>query len=425
MTGGFDDDRVRGFPAFGAVTGRGAHAPGRSWWSRAWVAAMEDTSLDPAALRRGRRFARAGTVGSITVSPGRIAAPVYADRPVPYRTVVHVERLTDAAWDRLLGEVAAKAGHIAALLDAEVPADLVADADSAGVRLLPGLGDLEPGCDCHDWGHPCEHAAALSYQASWLLDADPFVLLLMRGRGRAELLAELARRNAAGTARPPGAAVPELGPAPAPAGTPAAEAYASVPPPLPEPPAVPDRAGAPPGVPAAPGVDPAALALLARDAAARARDLLAGGPPAPADRYADAARLAAALLHGGPAGGPAADPAVRAALGRLRAALPAGEPADALERAAAAWRHGGAAGLDVLRCAWRPPAVEMARARAAVTADGGTAEVTGHRCTDGGRQLRLGRDGRWYPYRRRAGAWWPAGPPHRDPGAALAELLPD
>ncbi|MBO0829303.1 MAG: hypothetical protein J2P24_16135, partial [Streptosporangiales bacterium] len=38
-------------------------------------------------------------------------------------------------------------------------------------------------------------------------------------------------------------------------------------------------------------------------------------------------------------------------------------------------------------------------------------------------QLRYGRDGRWYPYRDEAGEWWPSGPPHHDPAAALAEAL--
>jgi hypothetical protein len=76
---------------------------------------------------------------------------------------------------------------------------------------------------------------------SWLLDDDPFVLLLLRGRGRHELLENLQRREAAGT------------------GTPAAEAYARPPRPLPPSP--------PP-----PGPGPADGPLA--ETAARARRLL-------------------------------------------------------------------------------------------------------------------------------------------------------
>ena len=39
-----------------------------------------------------------------------------------------------------------RAGHIAALLDREMPPHLVEDAAAAGVELLPGIGDLEPRC---------------------------------------------------------------------------------------------------------------------------------------------------------------------------------------------------------------------------------------------------------------------------------------
>ena len=192
---GQDDDRIRGFPPFPPPGKRASHFA-RSWWGKAWVQAMEDTSLDRELLTRGRAYARTGHVGPITVSPGRIAAPVHDDHDTPYHSVVFVEQLTGAEWERFLDEVAAKSGHIAALLDRDMPHDLVEAAEDAGVRLLPGVGDLEPECDCPDWGHPCTHAAALCYQASWLLDSDPFVLLLMRGRGERELLDELQRRNA-------------------------------------------------------------------------------------------------------------------------------------------------------------------------------------------------------------------------------------
>ncbi|OEV31153.1 hypothetical protein AN219_06660 [Streptomyces nanshensis] len=45
---------------------------------------------------------------------------------------------------------------------------------------------------------------------------------------------------------------------------------------------------------------------------------------------------------------------------------------------------------------------------------------------DGGAQLRHGRDGRWWPYRRDGnGTWWPAGGPEQDPAAALAVAAGD
>ncbi|MCP2258288.1 putative conserved protein, contains Zn finger domain [Streptoalloteichus tenebrarius] len=436
-------DRVRGFPAFPASRRR----PGRfarSWWGNAWITALEDTALDQRPLKQGRKHAHSGQVGPITVSPGRIGATVHDhEDDTSYRTAVFLDQLGDVEWDRFLDRVAARAGHLAALLDRDMPHDLVRAAEDAGVRLLPGIGDLEPECDCPDWELPCRHAAALCYQVSWLLDADPFVLLLMRGRGERELLDDLQRRNAArGEAQlvpaPVDLAVVEdpATPTGAPAGASAREAYQRDVPPLPEPPTTPPPPATPLSVPPAPDIDPAGLAVLVADAALRARELLrelergvgddAVGTPAPLDLWQDTVRLAATHR----------DPAV---LDRLRRA--SGRGAE-LDRAARAWEYGGPAGLDTLEVAWAPPKEVVARARAVVGrltrdgsdgvdgVDGGDAGDTGgvrvwrNRWTLDklGLQLRYGRDGRWHPYRRESGDWWPAAPARRDPVAALAEL---
>ncbi|MGW4463964.1 SWIM zinc finger family protein [Micromonospora sp. NPDC004704] len=263
--GGSGGGEVLGFPAFPKGLRRIPRFA-RSWWGRAWLTAMEETALDSIQLRKGRRFAYGGHVGSITVSPGRLAATVYDDAGGSYRTVVEVERLTGPEWERLLGAITAKAGHLAALLDGDVPQELVDAAHDVDVRLLPGIGDLQPHCSCPDWEFPCRHAAALCYQSAWLIDADPFVLLLLRGRGAAELLGDLRRQ--------PSSPVPGFGAGPV--GVAATEAFAlpvaalpPVPPGLPEL----DLDGLLPAVVAGPGVEPGSLRRLVADAAHRARAL--------------------------------------------------------------------------------------------------------------------------------------------------------
>jgi uncharacterized Zn finger protein len=365
---------ARGFAAFPPQSAGARFAT--SWWGRAWIQAMEDTSLDHTLLKKGRAYAKHGRLGPITVSPGRIAAVAESE----YDVVVRVEQLSDAAWERFLDQVAAKAGHIAALLDRDMPHDLVEAAEDAAVPLLPAVGDLEPECSCPDWGHPCKHAAALCYQVSWLLDADPFMLLLMRGRGERDLIEALQEREA---------------PAAAPAGVPVAVAYAMGVPPLPEPPPY-DVVYVPPALEPAPGVDVSALLVLAASAAARARELLLRGELPELSEHQDHVRLAAE--HDLDAG---------------------------LEAAAQAWRYGGADGLDALERAWSPPRRDLARAQALLEAGWeGEApppvEAWRNRWTLGPLQLRYGRDGRWYPFTRRGEEWWPAGPPERDPSALLA-----
>ncbi|MEU4777241.1 hypothetical protein AB0G13_04960, partial [Micromonospora sp. NPDC023633] len=194
----------RGFPAF--PPGR-ARRP-RTWWGSAWNRAWEAGALDARPLRAGRRLAAAGHVGPITVSPGRLAAAVHdGDTEQAYATRVRVAPLHADDWDRLAAEVAARAGHQAALLTGQLPRDLT---ELTGVPLLPELGEVVPECDCPQWEHPCRHAAALCHQVSWLLDADPALLLLIRGRDARALV-------------PAGAAAPH-GDGPAPAASPTARA---------------------------------------------------------------------------------------------------------------------------------------------------------------------------------------------------------
>ncbi|MEV4052858.1 SWF/SNF family helicase [Amycolatopsis sp. NPDC049688] len=362
------EDRVRGFPAFGA----GARFA-RSWWGRAWVRAMEDTALDLRQLKRGRKYATAGLVGSITVSPGRIAAAVDDADGGPYRTTLRLAELPEADWTRFFDRVASRAGHLAALLDRDMPHDLVEAAADVGVHLLPGIGDLDPECDCEGWELPCRHAAALSFQASWLLDADPFVLLLMRGKGEREIREELSGRT---VPREPLAAADRT------------------------PGEVPDLAGfepsGAPSIPAAPGVPAEAFAMLAANAAGRARALLAGQRwPS---RRQDAVRWAAEF------------PSAAQGLGS----------GPEFARAVAAWTHGGPDGLEVLESTWAPPKPALAAARAAL-AEVAEAEPVfdRNRCTVGAVQLRLDRGGRWHPYRLEEGTWWPAGAPESDPGLLL------
>ncbi|MFI5981035.1 SWIM zinc finger family protein [Streptomyces sp. NPDC051555] len=386
-----------------------AGAGAASWWGRAWVAALEERSGDAARLGRGRAYAQDGHVDAVTVTPGRIVAYVRGSRARPYRTELALTVFTEEEWDELLEDTAAQPAALAALLEREVPQAL---AD----RLLPGAGDLVPQCSCPDVGRPpCKHAAALCYRAARLLDEDPFVLMLLRGRGERDLLDELARRNAAHAARERPVAEVDF------PGVPARTAVhhttrAPLPAPLDAPtvgaaPAYPDERGAP---------DPLALDQLASDAAARAHALLATGedPIAGLTLWQDAVRLATAQP---PTSGLAAS--TRALYRDLAAAT--GRSPGELARAVSAWRQGGSAGLLVLEEEWDPPAGPFDRARPALSA-AGRGPFRPHRNRLSGRtsQLRLGRDGLWYAYESEPDEedWWPCGPPSPDPLTALATL---
>lgn len=418
-----DGELRRTFPAFPPrPSAEGGFA--ESWWGNAWVAALEEGALDAARLARGRAYADKGHVDAITVTPGLVLAYVHGSRPRPYRVQLRLRTLDDDEWDHFLDAAAERPAHIAALLDKQLPEALAGAGTRTGtgtpraVRLLPGPGELDPHCSCPDFGHPCKHAAALCYQTARLLDEDPFVLLLLRGRGERELLDALSRRNAARAAR----AAQEQEPAPLP-GVRARDALAPrTLPPLPAPLPPPPHPEQPPVYPGAPGgPDPFALDQLATDAAARAHALLTTGrdPVAELTLWQDAVRLAAARPGSGLT-------ATTRALYSSLAAATGRTPAD-LARAVAAWRQGGLEGLAVLEEPWDPPAGRFDRARPLLLA----ADLPAFRPwrnhlthPHGHVQLRLGRDGLWYAYESDPGHddWWPRGTPDLDPVGALTGI---
>lgn len=416
---------------------------GRTWWGRAWVEALEQRArLDPNRLPRGREYARSGAVGSLTLGPGEARARVQGRKTEPYQVRVRVRRFTDEEWDRVLTAIAGRLRHAAALLDGELPPEIAEDAASAGLDLLPGGGEIGPRCDCPDDADPCKHSAAACYLLSDALDADPFVLLLLRGRTRDQVLAGVrARRRGAPADAAPSAegfreasATGPSGDEPsreaavariaADAGVDARAAFAAPPERVPDIPA-PLLPPARPGHPVALPVDPPAwraglggdLFELAADAAGRAWELAVGltadaGLGLSPD--ADLARRAARVLG---------TPEFRSLPSR------SGVGPRELAREALAWRHGALAGLELLHGQWDPLEADpesadlMKAARTVLRAKTGAPDsVERNRVTAGRLQLRLGRDLRWYPYARSDGDWEPSGPPEADPATALAAL---
>lgn len=182
---------------------RGA-ARATTWWGKAWVRAVEEAAYAEGDLRRARSLARSGTVGGISVAAGRMVAAVH-DQHGLFTVDVRLPVLDEEGLAALVEVVAAESGRIGDLLAGRLPHSLVEHADEAGVELLPYGTELEASCTCVGWLDPCPHALAVLSQVAWLVDADPLVLLHLRGLPRDDLLARLHAR-----ATPSGPALDEL-----------------------------------------------------------------------------------------------------------------------------------------------------------------------------------------------------------------------
>jgi uncharacterized Zn finger protein len=166
-----------------------------TWWGKAWVRACEESAYDDAELRAARSLARAGSVGAISLSAGSFVAAV-EDGDELWSTATTLPVLDEAARSAFVEAVAAEAGRLPALLAGDLPHPLIEHAEEAGVELLPFGGELAATCTCAAWVDPCAHALAAAYQVAWLADADPFVLLALRGLPREALLARIHEREA-------------------------------------------------------------------------------------------------------------------------------------------------------------------------------------------------------------------------------------
>jgi uncharacterized Zn finger protein len=372
---------------------------GTTWWGRAWINALENAGPGyESRLPRGRTYARRGAVREIELLPGHISSRVVGRTGELYRVDIAVRKLADAEWGQVAEAIAARAAHLAALLDGEMDPGIAEDAEAVDVQLLPRASDLRPDCTCPDWAEPCKHAAATCYVVATELDRDPFALFLIRGIGRDELIAMVRSRRSGATTAPERAdparqGVPSstawhgrsIGDAPT---APPAEAtglhYTSI---------------AHPGhvtpwdadIPAKQAVDPARIDELAEDAVHRAWTMLVDGAPS------------------GLRSGPRADLARRAASAPSARHLTelaafAGVTPHRLRAWAEAWSLGGDPAVAVIADdLWSTDSAELERARERLVEAGFSRRSVALNYDSlrlaGNVWLVLGPDGRWYRLR--------------------------
>ncbi len=175
----------------GLATSKQRGAMAETWWSRRFIEVLESYGLG-ARMQRGRRYARAGQVLSLDVRTATIAAQVQGSRRTPYLVTISLPEPSARQWAAIDETMRSKVGFVARLLAGEVPNDLEAVFESAGVALFPRTwNELRADCSCPDWENPCKHIAAVLYVFADQLDADPWLLLAWRGRTRDQVLEPL------------------------------------------------------------------------------------------------------------------------------------------------------------------------------------------------------------------------------------------
>lgn len=169
-------------------------AIGEKWWSKRWVALLESFDIG-ARLGRGRSYARKGQVISIDIQKGLVKSEVQGGRSKPYKIDIQLRLISNNDWEKVVDVMASKAIFAAKLLSGEMPTDIEAAFSEAGVSLFPTKNDLKTSCSCPDWSNPCKHIAAVYYLLAEQFDVDPFLIFMLRGRTKEEVIGALRKRR--------------------------------------------------------------------------------------------------------------------------------------------------------------------------------------------------------------------------------------
>ncbi|MFP5021501.1 SWIM zinc finger family protein [Pseudonocardia phyllosphaerae] len=167
----------------------------RTWWSARFLAVLDRIGVG-GRLTRGKSYARSGQIVSLTVDAGAAVALVQGTRPAPYKARIGLRVWDKTEWARVEKALAADAWYAAALLAGTVPPEVEELLGGLGLSLFPAdAGELVQDCSCPDHAVPCKHLAAVFYVLAERCDDDPFTLLALRGRDRADLLERLRRER--------------------------------------------------------------------------------------------------------------------------------------------------------------------------------------------------------------------------------------
>ncbi|HUG84102.1 MAG TPA: hypothetical protein VMM13_06030 [Euzebya sp.] len=149
-------------------------------------------------VRQGTATYRSGRVSDVRLGIGRVSARVQGSRATPFLVEVEIPVLADAAWDVVLDLLASRVRYSARLLAGQHPEGLIEEAAEQGVRLVPTREEISVAAG-HSGEDPFPVAGAAVWEAvAARLDASPFPLLQLRGRGRERILRDIARRRRAG-----------------------------------------------------------------------------------------------------------------------------------------------------------------------------------------------------------------------------------
>ena len=161
---------------------------GETWWGRRFLEVVMKSN-DYIRLNAGKSYARNGQVQWIEASPCSVEAKVSGS--YVYAVRIRFTPLSDDAWKKMLSIISDEASFAARLMAGSVPEAMERRLAKQGLSLFPRVEPKSKGCNCPDKGSPCKHEAAIYFLLAENIDKDPFLLFLLQGKTKEEVLSGL------------------------------------------------------------------------------------------------------------------------------------------------------------------------------------------------------------------------------------------
>lgn len=160
----------------------------KEWWTQQWIDLLNSYRYKKR-LERARNYARQGNVLSIEFKDQKIIAKVQGTAPKPYELSLWLDIFSDEDWDYVIKTMSERAIFTAKLLAGEMPQNIEEVFAANGLRLFPfALDEVHSRCNCPDPASVCKHIAAVYYLLGDRFGDDPFVLFMLRGRAKEQIL---------------------------------------------------------------------------------------------------------------------------------------------------------------------------------------------------------------------------------------------
>lgn len=154
---------------------------GKTYWGEQFLNALSHIDYSNR-LPRGRSYASNNSVKSIYIDKNNILAKVKGSRPKPYDVTIVIPEFSDVQKTRIIDIIKSDITILAALLNRQLPEDMLQKALQDNIRIFPQRwDDFKMNCSCPDWAVPCKHLAAVIYLTANEIDLNPFLVLSMRG----------------------------------------------------------------------------------------------------------------------------------------------------------------------------------------------------------------------------------------------------